>query len=32
MRELVDKGMIDVSRKDIVIRDRGALEQAAGRS
>jgi len=31
MRELVDKGMIDVSRKDIVIRDRGALEQAAGR-
>src|SRR5207247_954755 len=29
--ELVDKGMIDVSRKDIVIRDRGALEQAAGR-
>jgi CRP-like cAMP-binding protein len=32
MRELVDKGMIDVSRKDIVIRDRGSLEQAAGRS
>ena len=31
MRELVDKGLIDVSRKDIVIRDRGALEQAAGR-
>jgi len=32
MRELVDKGMIDVSRKDIVIKDRGSLEQAAGRS
>ena len=31
MRELVDKGMIDVSRKDILIRDRPALEQAAGR-
>jgi CRP/FNR family transcriptional regulator, cyclic AMP receptor protein len=31
MRELVDKGMIDVSRKDIVIRDRSSLEQAAGR-
>jgi len=24
--------MIDVSRKDIVIKDRGSLEQAAGRS
>ena len=32
MRELVDKGVIDVSRKDIVIRDRGVLEQASGRS
>jgi len=32
MRELVDKGLIDVSRKDIVIKDRGSLEQAAGRS
>ncbi len=32
MRELVDKGMIDVSRKDIVIKDRGSLEQAVGRS
>jgi CRP-like cAMP-binding protein len=32
MREFVDKGLIDVSRKDIVIRDRGTLEQAAGRS
>jgi CRP-like cAMP-binding protein len=32
MRELVDKGLIDVSRKDIVIKDRGTLEQAAGRS
>ena len=32
MRELVDKGLIEVSRKDIVIRDRAALEAAAGRS
>ncbi|HEX9703669.1 MAG TPA: Crp/Fnr family transcriptional regulator [Gemmatimonadales bacterium] len=32
MRELVDKGLIEVSRKDIVIRDRVALEAAAGRS
>jgi CRP/FNR family transcriptional regulator, cyclic AMP receptor protein len=32
MRELVDKGLIAVSRKDIVIRDRAALESAAGRS
>jgi CRP-like cAMP-binding protein len=32
MRELVDKGLIEVSRKDIVIRDRGALEAAGGRS
>jgi CRP/FNR family transcriptional regulator, cyclic AMP receptor protein len=32
MRELVDKGLISVSRKDIVIRDRAALESAAGRS
>ena len=32
MRELVDKGFIEVSRRDIVIRDRGALESAAGRS
>jgi CRP/FNR family transcriptional regulator, cyclic AMP receptor protein len=32
MRELVDKGLIAVSRKDIVIRDRVALEAAAGRS
>jgi hypothetical protein len=32
MREFVDKGLIDVSRKDILIRDRGTLEQAAGRS
>ena len=31
MRDLVDKGHIGVSRKDIVIRDRGALEQSAGR-
>jgi CRP-like cAMP-binding protein len=32
MRELVDRGLIEVSRKDITIRDRGALEAAAGRS
>jgi CRP-like cAMP-binding protein len=32
MRELVDKGLIEVSRKDILIRDRGALEAAGGRS
>ncbi|HXF94926.1 MAG TPA: Crp/Fnr family transcriptional regulator [Gemmatimonadales bacterium] len=32
MREFVDKGLIAVSRKDIVIRDRPALEAAAGRS
>src|SRR5207247_9876387 len=32
MREFVDKGFIDVSRKDILIRDRSTLEQAAGRS
>ena len=32
MREFVDKGLIDVSRKDILIRDRSTLEQAAGRS
>jgi CRP/FNR family cyclic AMP-dependent transcriptional regulator len=32
MRELVEKGMIEVSRRDIVIRDRSALESAAGRS
>jgi CRP/FNR family cyclic AMP-dependent transcriptional regulator len=32
MRELVDKGMIEVSRRDIVIRDRAGLESAAGRS
>jgi CRP-like cAMP-binding protein len=32
MRELVDKGLIQVSRRDIVIRDRSTLEAAAGRS
>lgn len=32
MRELIDKGLIQVSRRDIVIRDRPALEAAAGRS
>lgn len=31
MRDLVDKGHIAVSRKDIVIRDRTALDQASGR-
>jgi hypothetical protein len=32
MRELVDKGLIQVSRRDIVIRDRPTLVAAAGRS
>jgi len=32
MRELSDKGFIDVTRKDIVLRDRPGLEAAAGRS
>ena len=32
MRELVDKGLIHVSRRDIEIRDRPRLEAAAGRS
>jgi CRP-like cAMP-binding protein len=32
MRELVEKGWIGVSRKDIVIRDRPSLEAAAGRA
>ncbi len=32
MRDLVDKGLIAVSRKDILIRDRAALESAAGRA
>jgi CRP-like cAMP-binding protein len=32
MRELVDKGLIAVQRRDIVIRDRAALEQTAGRA
>lgn len=32
MRELVDKGFIHVSRRDIEIRDRPGLEAAAGRS
>jgi CRP/FNR family cyclic AMP-dependent transcriptional regulator len=32
MRDLTDKGMIAVQRRDIVIRDRAALEQAAGRA
>ena len=31
MRDLVEKGQIEVNRKDFVIRDRAALEQAAGR-
>ena len=32
MRDLVDKGLIHISRKDITIKDRAALEAAAGRS
>src|SRR6267378_1588523 len=32
MRELVDKGYIEISRREILIRDRGALEASAGRS
>jgi len=32
MRELVEKGYIEVSRREIVIRDRAALEASAGRS
>ena len=32
MRELVEKGYIEVSRREIVIRDRTALEASAGRS
>ena len=32
MRELVDRGLIHVSRRDIEIRDRPGLEAAAGRS
>jgi len=32
MRELVEKGFVEVSRREIVIRDRTALEAAAGRS
>lgn len=31
MRDLVDRAQIAVTRKDIVIRDRAALEQASGR-
>jgi CRP/FNR family cyclic AMP-dependent transcriptional regulator len=32
MRDLVDKGLVHISRKDITIKDRAALEAAAGRS
>lgn len=32
MRELVEKGHVEVSRREIVIRNRPALETAAGRS
>jgi len=32
MRDLVDKGLIAVQRRDIVIRDRAALEQSSGRA
>ena len=31
-RELVDKGFIEISRREILIRDRAALEASAGRS
>src|SRR5439155_27017016 len=32
MRELVDKGYIEISRREILIRQRSALEASAGRS
>jgi len=32
MREFVDKGYVEVSRREIVVKDRGALAAAAGRS
>jgi CRP-like cAMP-binding protein len=32
MRELVERGYIEVSRREILIRDRAALDAAAGRS
>lgn len=32
MRDLTDKGLIAVQRRDIVIRDRAAMEQSAGRA
>ena len=32
MRELVEKGLIEVGRKDIAIKNRAGLEAAAGRS
>ena len=32
MRELVEKGYIEISRREILIRDRAALEASAGRS
>jgi len=32
MRDLVDRGLIAVQRRDIVIRDKAALEQSAGRA
>ena len=31
-RELVDRGYIEISRREILIRDRAALEASAGRS
>ncbi|HKV70891.1 MAG TPA: Crp/Fnr family transcriptional regulator, partial [Gemmatimonadales bacterium] len=31
MRELVDKGMIEVGRKEILVKNRTALAEAAGR-
>jgi CRP-like cAMP-binding protein len=30
IRDLADRGLVDVSRKAIVIKDRAALEAAAG--
>jgi CRP/FNR family cyclic AMP-dependent transcriptional regulator len=32
MRELIDKGYVEVSRREILIRNRAALEASAGRS
>jgi CRP-like cAMP-binding protein len=32
LRDFVERGLISVTRKDISLTDRAALEQAAGRS